>query len=230
MTDFDNFDDFDDIELSSNPDPRCPVVLVLDCSDSMTQQMPGETQTPMEALNGGLDVLVSELNRDPLAKRRVEVSVVTFGTHANPATPFSTVKNLVLPELDKIGITSMGAAVNEALDAIEERKQKYKETGISYFKPWVLLITDGLPTDDIEGAVQRVRDAETRNALSFFGVGVEGADMEVLDRFSDKGGLKLSGLKFDELFQWLSASQAAVSASTPGDKVALPAPTGWMEV
>lgn len=230
MTDFDDFGDFDDIELSSNPDPRCPVVLVLDCSDSMTQQMPGENETAMEALNGGLDVLVSELNRDPLAKRRVELSVVTFGTHVNPATPFATVKNLVLPELDKIGITSMGGAVNEALDAIEERKQKYKDSGISYFKPWVLLITDGLPTDSIDEAANRVREAESRGSLSFFGVGVEGADMDTLNRFSEKGGLKLSGLKFDELFEWLSASQSAVSASTPGDRVPLPAPSGWMEV
>lgn len=230
MTDFEDFGNFDDIELSSNPDPRCPVVLVLDCSDSMMQPMPGESKTPMEALNSGLDVLVSELHRDPLAKRRVELSVVTFGSHVNPATPFATVKNVVLPELDTIGITSMGAAVNEALDAIEQRKQKYKETGTSYFKPWVMLITDGLPTDDITEAVERVRAMEERGAVSFFAVGVEGSDQEVLDRFSAKGSLKLDGLKFNELFQWLSASQAAVSASTPGDRVALPAPTGWMEV
>ena len=39
----------------------------------------------------------------------------------------------------------MGAAINLALDKLEERKQIYQQAGISYFRPWVFLITDGEP-------------------------------------------------------------------------------------
>ena len=85
-------EDFSDIagaiDLAENPDPRAPVVLVLDASSSMAQTIPGETQTALDALNAGLDVLISELRRDPLARRRVELSVVSFGTEVTPATPF----------------------------------------------------------------------------------------------------------------------------------------------
>jgi uncharacterized protein YegL len=42
--------------------------------------------------------------------------------------------------------------------------------------------------------------------------------------------MKLEGLKFAELFRWLSNSLKAVSQSSPGERVALPAPTGWTEV
>ncbi len=35
----------------------------------------------------------------------------------------------------------MGAAINQALDKLEERKQIYKRAGISYFRPWVFLIS-----------------------------------------------------------------------------------------
>lgn len=222
--------DFDALEFSDNGDPRCPVVVVCDVSDSMAQVMPGEDRSPLEALNGGLDTLIKELHKDPLAKRRVEVSVVSFGTHVSPATEFATVENLILPTLVPSGVTSMGGAVVAALDAIEERKRSYKSNGIQYYRPWILLITDGLPTDDISEATQRVKEAEDKKSIAFFAVGVEGADMEILNKFGNREAVGLSGLKFDELFQWLSASQTAVSASNPGDNVAFPSPAGWAEL
>ena len=225
MTNFDSF------EFADNPDPRSAVVLVLDCSSSMAEALPGETQTPLDALNSGLETLVRELHSDPLARRRVELSVVTFGSQASEATPFSTVEELVLPTLTASGLTAMGSAVNTALDALEARKQQYKDNGIQYFRPMVIVITDGLPTDDTSAAVARVREMEARKALSFFAVGVEGADLERLSQFSEtRVPLMLQGLKFNEFFQWLSASQAAVSASQPGDRVAMPSPAGWAEL
>lgn len=221
---------FDDFEFADNPDPRCPVVLVLDCSTSMAEPFPGQSGSPLDALNGGLDVLVRELHADGLARRRVEISVVTFGSAASPATEFATVDSLVLPTLEPSGTTSMGAALNVALDALEERKRSYRANGVAYYRPWILLITDGLPTDDITAAAQRLRAAETAKAVAFFAVGVEGADLDALRRLGTREPLKLKGLAFDELFVWLSASQSQVSASNPGDTVALPAPTGWAEV
>lgn len=224
--------DFDALSFADNTDPRCPVVLVLDCSDSMLDKRPGDDRTPLEALNGGLDTLISELNRDPLAKRRVELSVVSFGTEVSPATEFATVDSVVLPTLVASGITSMGSAVDEALDAVEARKKSYKANGIQYYKPWVMLITDGLPTDDISSATARVKAMEAAKGVSFFAIGVDGADMTVLSKFSDqRAPVGLKGLAFEELFVWLSASQAAVSASNPGDGgVKLPSPAGWAEL
>lgn len=220
----------DDLTFAQNSDPRCPVVLILDCSSSMMEQRQGEDAVPMNALDSGLDVLISELHKDPLAKRRVELSFVTFGSFVNPATEFSTVDDIVLPALSPMGTTAMGDAVIEALRALEERKATYKQNGISYYRPWIMLITDGLPTDSIELASQKIREAEEKKKLSFFAVGIEGADMQALEKLSVRQPLKLSGMKFDELFVWLSASQASVSASQPGDAVGLPSPAGWAEV
>jgi uncharacterized protein YegL len=221
---------FEEFEFADNPDPRCPVALVLDCSSSMGEPLADGEPAPIVALNDGLDVLVRELHRDPLARRRVELSVITFGTAVTPATPFATVDNLTLPTLVPSGVTKMGEALEVALDALEERKRSYRTNGIPYYRPWLLLITDGLPTDDIAPAAERIKAAETNKSIAFFPVGIDGADFDTLGQLGTRAPLKLKGLAFDELFVWLSASQSRVSASNPGDAVALPAPTGWAEV
>jgi uncharacterized protein YegL len=128
------------------------------------------------------------------------------------------------------GDTPMGAAIQFALDELEGRKRAYREAGISYYRPWIFLITDGAPTDSWTKAAKRIREGEDANAFALFAVGVEGADMETLSKISVRPPMKLDGLKFAELFRWLSNSLKAVSRSSPGDRVALPAPDGWAEV
>lgn len=226
----DSMDNFGDLEFAQNADPRVPIVLVLDCSDSMTEARPGEDRSPIEALNGGLDILWSALHNDPLAKRRAEVSFVTYGSDVSEPTEFKTVDEMVLPQLQPMGVTSTGSALTIALDAIEDRKQTYKNSGIQYYRPILMLISDGLATDDTSQASQRLKEYAEKKKLTFMPVAVEGADVDMLTKLSDKQALKLKGVKFEELFQWLSASAASVSASQPGDAVAAPSPAGWAEL
>jgi len=221
---------FSDISFASNPDPRCPVVLVLDVSGSMGDRRPGEETTPIAALSRGLDVLVSELSGDALARRRVEVAIVTFGSAVTTVSDFATVDSLVLPHLVPDGVTPMGEAVERALDMVEERKRTYRANGVAYYRPWVMLITDGLSTDDVTAAAARIKAAEADKRIAFFAVAVDGADMAQLSKLSSREPMSLQGTKFAELFVWLSASQSRVSSSNPGDKVALPSPAGWAEV
>lgn len=228
MADFE--ENFGDLEFAENADPRIPVVLVLDCSDSMMEKRPGEDRSPFEALNGGLDTLWSALHSDPLAKRRAEVSFVTFGSDVSEPTEFTTVDSMVLPALQPMGVTSLGAALTVALDAIEERKATYKANGVQYYRPILMAISDGLPTDSTSEVSQRLKEYTEKKKITFMPIAVEGADLDVMTSLSGKQALKLQGMKFDELFQWLSASAAAVSASQPGDAVAAPSPEGWAEL
>ena len=158
------------------------------------------------------------------------MSFVVYGTEPAEPTPFATVDDLVLPELSPMGVTATGEALEVALDHLEARKAVYKENGIQYYRPIVMLISDGLPTSDITTAANRIKEYTEKKKLTFFPVAVEGADMDSLQSLSGKQALKLQGVKFDELFQWLSASAASVSASQPGDRVAAPSPEGWAEL
>lgn len=217
---------FAGVEFAENPEPRCPCVLLLDTSGSMQGNPIGE-------LNAGLQQYRDELLSDSLAAKRVEVAVVTFGP-VNLAHEFCTADAFQPPTLVASGDTPLGAAINLGLDLVEQRKQAYKAGGVAYYRPWIFLITDGAPTDEWSAAAARIREGEQRGAFAFFSVGVAEADMDTLARVGTRQPLKLSGLKFRELFRWLSNSQKSVSRSTPGDKINLENPTagpeGWATV
>ncbi len=124
----------------------------------------------------------------------------------------------------------MGAAIQRAIDMIQERKKLYRTVGVAFYRPWVFMITDGAPTDEWQTAADRVKEGEKNKAFSFFAVGVDGANFEVLQKICVRQPLRLKGLRFKNLFQWLSNSQQSVSRSSPGDNVPLqnPAtPEGW---
>jgi uncharacterized protein YegL len=220
------------VVLPANPQqPHCATVLLLDTSGSMAG-------AKIQQLNEGLKIFQTEISSDELASKRVDLAIVTFGNSVTVAHDFSSVEEFTPPELAAGGSTPMGEAILRAADLVAERKRQYKELGIDYFRPWIFLITDGEPTDmnpsdDLwSTVVARVHEGEAKKEHLFFAVAVEPANLDKLSQIApaNRPPVQLRGTKFKELFVWLSKSQAAVSASSVGDAVKLPAPTGWAEV
>ena len=108
---------FKAVEFAENPEPRVPCVLIVDTSTSM--------QGPrIDELNKGLQVYRDELLADPLASKRVEVAIVTFGGRGDAAGRVRHGHELRAAHAAVIGGTPMGEAINIALDMIEERKSQ----------------------------------------------------------------------------------------------------------
>ena len=213
-------------EFVENPENRCPVILLLDTSASMSG-------TPIQELNRGIAAFKEDVIKDEQASLSVEVATVKFGGSPQLAQDFTTIQNFTPSGLDAGGWTPMGEAIQCALDLLEDRKNTYKESGIQYYRPWVFLITDGAPNHDSpwREAAQRLREAEASRRLLFFTVAVEGADMNTLKEIAppERPPVLLNGLDFRSLFVWLSTSMKRVSSGKVGETVELP-PVDWGQI
>ncbi|WRH68715.1 MAG: VWA domain-containing protein [Planktothrix sp. GU0601_MAG3] len=211
------------VEFAENPEPRCPCVLLLDTSASMQG-------VPIDALNDGLTAFRNDLIRDELAKKRVEVAIISFDNQVKIVQDFVTADQFEPPLLTAQGQTFMGTAINQSLDLVAARKLEYRNNGITYYRPWVFMITDGEPQGEpyrvTEEATRRIQEEEFKKQVAFFAVGVEGANLDKLAQIVQRTPLKLRGLDFREMFIWLSTSMQTVSHSKVDEQVALP-PPGW---
>ena len=219
-------------DLVNNPTARVPVCLCLDTSASMS----GE---PIDELNMGVNMFYEAIKEDETALYSAEISIVTFG--GDDAECISDFAGLELqpdaPILSAKGMTPMGEAVNMALDLLERRKQEYKDKGVDYYQPWLVLMTDGAPNgnkSELSRAIERTVEAVNQKKLTVFPIGIgDDADMAVLKEFSPRRApLKLQGLKFREFFAWLSKSVSKTSQSTPGEHIELDLEgiKGWGEL
>jgi uncharacterized protein YegL len=113
-------------EFVENPENRCPVILLLDTSGSMSGQR-------IQELNRGLAAFKEDVLKDAQASLGVEVAIVTFGP-VRLMQDFVTIDQFTPPKLEADGVTPMGQAIEYALDLLETRKQTYKDNGILYYR------------------------------------------------------------------------------------------------
>ena len=217
-------------DLVDNPAARLPVTLLLDTSGSML------TDNRIGELNNGIDLFFNSILEDEVTRYSVELSIITFGRVVTKVLDFANIERQV-PDFQKsmpievnspMDGTPMGEAVELSIKILNERKNEYKNAGIEYYQPWLVLMTDGQPTDNISNAAILTSSMVESGKLSFFPIAIgAGANLVELSRFSPKRPpLRLRGLNFREFFEWLKESARSTSQSTPGQTNATP-PIGW---
>ena len=178
--------------------------------------------TKIRELVEGIQLFYDAIDEDDDAHDSAEVSIVEFNSRANLILDYSGIdaldRNIMI---QPSGATYLGEGVNLALDTLEKRKALYSELGVSYFQPWLVVMTDGQPNGDkiaFERSVQRVTELVGSKKLTVFPIGIgTDADMGLLARFSpSRPPLRLQGLDFKPFFEWLSKSVSQVSQSMPG--------------
>lgn len=220
---------------TDNPSQRTPCLLVLDASGSMdVAAVNGKRR--IDLLNEGLAVFNQSLREDELALSRVQIAAVNVGGPWTRPEVFYDWTDAIDFEpfvLSATGATPLGEAMIVALDNIEAHKANLRQSGISYTRPWIFILTDGSPTDNDEiwrQACSLTHEHEKAGKVTVFPIGVGDADMPKLSQLSSTPVKMMGSVKFRELFLWLSSSLGQVSRSAHGTKIDLPGTDAWSAV
>ena len=209
-----NFDEDVPLFINAN-EPHMALCLLLDTSWSMD----GE---PIDELNSALNRFKLEVCEDPQTKAILDIAIVEFNTEHRIVQEFVPIEYMEPVKLEAMGGTDMSPAIEAAIDLVDQRSRFYARTSGQPYKPWVVMITDGEPNDEIYEVVRRIHAMEKAEKLSFLSLGVEGYNSKVLHQLSGDKVLKLSGYDFSKFFKWMEKSMRAISESTPGEKAIIP--------
>ncbi len=213
----------DNTPQAENFEEKCLCVLALDVSGSMDGK-------PMFELNKGLQQFAADVYNDPALCARLEVGIVTFESHVKVVQEPALVDTFDMPKLSADGLTNMVAGIRAAMKMVRDRKDYWQAKGITYRRPWIVVITDGEPDDgqDIKSLHQEIEQHKAVDAFMFLPIGIEGANMKKLAELSEDTPKKLDGLNFAKLFVWLSNSFSKISTAKKGEKVKFNKPD-WIE-
>ena len=127
---------------STAPKPL-PVVLLLDTSGSMAGPK-------IQTLNTAIGKMLNTFIKNEVRETEFLVSVITFGGTATMTIPPSRASEVRLEQLGAGGGTPMGRAVQLAKELIEDKNR----TPSRAYRPLVVLVSDGAPTDDWQGPLK----------------------------------------------------------------------------
>lgn len=229
---------FRPIDYGNNVAQRTLCVLVLDLSGSM-EIAAGNGKRRIDMLNEGIAAFYHDLMADETARNRVRLAIVIVGGPNDTAELMMTWTDAVdfMPIVFRQnGMTPLGQGMLLALNLIEDERANLRDNGISYTRPWIIAMTDGLPTDNRDvwqAAVQQCQAAEQNGQCIIYPIAIDAGTQELntLRQLSTlTPPMPLNSVKFVEFFVWLSASLKTMSQSAPGETVQLGSISPWATI
>lgn len=204
-------------KIVATGEPHLACVLLIDTS----VQEGGNT---IENINKGMQRLIAKVSMEERASKRADVAVITYGGGVRIKQEFTPVALITEPvTLQAGGTAAMGEGIEITADLIAERLYVYDTLGAPAYRPWVFMISNNAPEDDISYAARLIRDGEsdsTLGSMRFFALGAGNYDKDAMFKITNRV-MELTDNDFDGIFSWLAESILAITASDYGDDVKL---------
>lgn len=155
-----------------------PVIVLADISGSMADE------GKIEALNLALNDMVKAFSQQSRIRAEIQVGLITFGGEdANAHLPLVAAHQVThLASLKAEGATPLGKALALATRLLEDRELIPARA----YRPVLVLVSDGLPTDDWEPAFAALCASERAEKATRFAMAIgSDADEGMLKRFAN---------------------------------------------
>ena len=154
-----------------------PVILLVDASGSMS------VEGKIETLNQAVAEMLDSFSEQDDLRGQIHVMVIIFGGNEaiihQELQPVSEVK---WDTMTASGRTPMGGAFDLTLKVFEDREQ----IPLRAYRSTLVLVSDGLPTDEWREPLQRLLTSERGSQADRFALSIgDDADMEILETFAD---------------------------------------------
>lgn len=160
--------------------PRKTMVMffLIDTSGSMSGSSIGQVNDAMREVLPDLKD-INDTNPDAKTK----IAVLSFSSGCEWLTPEpAELDNYKWTNLDAGGVTDLGEACKE-LDS-KLNRNAFLQDAVGNFAPVIILISDGSPTDDFKSGLEKLKQNKWFNAAIKVALGVEDAEMAVLQDFT----------------------------------------------
>lgn len=211
---------FNASDFGNSTKRRLPICFCLDTSGSMMGN-------PIKQLNMGLNNFIASIKANDDTRSATDIAIITFGSSVEIVKPFGKIgKDSTLPEISaSTTLTPIGEGILTALELLNARKEGYKEMGIKYYQPWLVVITDGAPMGpnamkNMELAIEACNELEKNDKLVIFNIGVgNSVDFDILKKVSIKREepISVNSSDFGKLFEFLGSSSSSVVSSGMSD-------------
>jgi uncharacterized protein YegL len=197
-----------------------PVILIVDISGSMN------TAGKMLAVNQAVAEMLRSFEEEDSEYVEIRVAIITFGNKEavlhQDLLPASQARWV---EMKAAGQTPMGSAFTLAQQLIED-KQRIPSRA---YAPSIVLISDGVPTDDWETALKALLASERAAKAARFALAIgDDAQIEMLQTFlQDKNGKVFQAHEaadISKFFRWVTMSVSTRSQSNNPNQIEINEP------
>lgn len=201
-------------EFTTSTSRPLPVILLADVSGSMA------AEGKIAALNQAVREMLSTFGHERELGAEVHVAVFTFGQKAQLHVPLRPAAQIQWEDMAAGGSTPMGAAMELAAELIEDKAQIPARA----YRPTVILVSDGQPTDAWEQGLARLTQqgrAQKADRMAL-AIGAD-ADESMLRRFLGDPARRVfraeDARKIKDFFRMVTMSVATRSRSANPNEV-----------
>lgn len=204
---------FDKVTLD---DPRpLPVILLVDTSDSMSEE------NRIGVCNESIRSMLREFAQLDRTTGAIQIAVITFGGQARIHQPLTPVRQIEWTDMEPSGLTPIGGALRLAGQILEDREQVPTRA----YEPTLVLVSDGLPTDDYEDELLTFEAARRASRAHRLAVSVNMAEthpgyqtlLQFVGAKPDQIYLAENASDIVEALRWVTWSVTARSKSADPD-------------